>query len=76
MSIPLGSSERNVGQEHRDILDAALTRNADRAVALLARHRGATAEILVEADIEGYAARQRGGEPESERRSNRRRPGA
>jgi DNA-binding GntR family transcriptional regulator len=75
LSIPLGTSERNVGQEHHDILDASLKRNADIAVALLARHLVVTAEILVEADIEGYAARQHGGEHESERRSSRKKPG-
>jgi DNA-binding GntR family transcriptional regulator len=75
LSIPLGNMERDVGQEHREILDAALKRNADLAVALLARHLGATAEILVEADIEGYAARQGGGgDREPGRRSGRRKP--
>jgi DNA-binding GntR family transcriptional regulator len=57
LSIPLGSAERNVGQEHQDILNAVLRRDAERAVMLLTRHLRATTEILLAADIEGYAAR-------------------
>jgi DNA-binding GntR family transcriptional regulator len=59
LSVPLGRT-RDVGREHRDILDAALKRDADRAVALLSRHLDATAAILVEAGIEGHVSRQRG----------------
>ncbi len=58
LSVPLGTTQRNVGQEHQGLLDAALKRDADLAVTLLAQHLGATTEILLEADIEGYAARQ------------------
>jgi DNA-binding GntR family transcriptional regulator len=55
LSIPLGTTERNVGQEHQEILDASLKRDADLAVSLLARHLGATSEILMGADMEIYA---------------------
>ncbi|HWU00815.1 MAG TPA: FCD domain-containing protein [Terriglobales bacterium] len=52
LSIPLGTTERNVGQEHQDILDAALNRDADLAVSLLTSHLGATSQILIGAGIE------------------------
>jgi DNA-binding GntR family transcriptional regulator len=55
LSIPLSMTERNVGQEHQDILDASLKRDADLAVSLLARHLGATSEILMDADMADYA---------------------
>jgi DNA-binding GntR family transcriptional regulator len=55
LSIPLSMTERNVGQEHQDILDASLKRDADLAVSLLARHLGATSEILMDADMTDYA---------------------
>jgi DNA-binding GntR family transcriptional regulator len=55
LSIPLGTTERNVGQEHQDILDASLKRDADLAVSLLTRHLGATSEILMGADMADYA---------------------
>src|SRR5215468_2491193 len=58
LSIPLGHAKRNVAQEHREILDAALKRDAERAVDLLARHLGATTAILRAADLDGYAASQ------------------
>ena len=52
LSIPLGTTERNVGREHQEILDASLKRDADLAVSLLARHLGATSEILMGAGME------------------------
>lgn len=52
LSIPLGTTERNVGREHQEILDASLNRDADLAVSLLARHLGATSEILIGAGME------------------------
>jgi DNA-binding GntR family transcriptional regulator len=55
LSIPLSMTERNVGQEHQEILDASLKRDADLAVSLLARHLGATSEILMDADMADYA---------------------
>lgn len=57
LSIPLDNGDRNVGREHQDILDAALKRDADTLVALMAQHLNATTEILVDADIDGYATR-------------------
>ena len=55
LSIPLGGSDRNVGKEHQDILDAALKRDADGAVALLTQHLNYTTEILLQANIESHA---------------------
>src|SRR5207302_1930478 len=40
LSIPLGTMDRNVRQEHQAILEAALQRDTVRAVALLTRHLG------------------------------------
>ncbi|MES1150477.1 MAG: FCD domain-containing protein, partial [Dongia sp.] len=53
LSVPLSMEERDVGGEHRAILDATLKRDADKAVKLLTRHLGATTAILLQADIEG-----------------------
>src|SRR5215468_999932 len=53
LSVPLSLEERDVGGEHRAILDATLKRDADKAVTLLTRHLDATTTILLEADIEG-----------------------
>jgi DNA-binding GntR family transcriptional regulator len=73
LSIPLSTSDRDVAAEHQGIVDAALARDADRAVMLLTRHLGATTEILLEADIEGYAAKRTAAE-EPDLRSLRRKP--
>lgn len=51
LSVPLSNETRDVGQEHREILDAALRRDASTAVTLLSRHLDATTGILLEADI-------------------------
>lgn len=56
LSIPLGSMARDVGSEHQAIMMAALERDAGRAVALMTDHLGTTAEILLEADLEKFAA--------------------
>lgn len=55
LSVPLDTDTRNVGQEHQEILDAALQRDAERAVALLTTHLGRTTEILLAAGIDGAA---------------------
>ena len=55
LSIPLSTEQRDVTKEHQDILDAALNRDAERAVALLARHLALTSEILLRADIDDQA---------------------
>ncbi len=54
LSIPLDNgAKRDVGQEHQALLDAALARDADRAVALLGAHLSATTNILLDAEITG-----------------------
>jgi DNA-binding GntR family transcriptional regulator len=67
LSIPLGTAKRNVGAEHHEIMEAALRRDLPQAVALMTRHLAMTTEILLSADIESYAARRAGEEPETER---------
>jgi len=62
LSVPLSTEDRNVGQEHQSIMEAALKRDAERAVTLLTRHLAVTTEILLGADIENYAARRAAGE--------------
>jgi DNA-binding GntR family transcriptional regulator len=56
LSVPLSSEERDVGQEHQEILNATLRRDAATAVKLLTRHLSATTTILLDADIEGSVA--------------------
>ncbi|MBI0537845.1 FCD domain-containing protein [Roseomonas sp. KE2513] len=53
LSVPLGRAEREVGREHREIMEAAVSRQADRACALLAEHFRATTLILLEVDALG-----------------------
>lgn len=42
----LGGMERDVAKEHQALMDAALARDADRAVALLAQHYRKTVELI------------------------------
>lgn len=50
-SLPLGhSSDRDIAKEHRDLVDAVLARDSDRADALLNRHISLTTEVLLETD--------------------------
>ena len=51
LSVPLAGQERNVAQEHQDILEAALGRDTERALDLLAAHLAVTTEILLGAGI-------------------------
>jgi DNA-binding GntR family transcriptional regulator len=51
LSIPLGSMDRDVDGEHRQIMEAALARDAARANGLMRRHIGATTTILLKADM-------------------------
>ncbi|QEX18423.1 GntR family transcriptional regulator [Hypericibacter terrae] len=52
LSVPLTTEKRNIGAEHQGIVDAALARDADKAVALLSAHLGATTRILLTANLE------------------------
>lgn len=46
LSVPLATAPRDVQDEHRQIFEAVLARDADRAVALLESHLRLTAEIV------------------------------
>ncbi len=49
LSVPAASHDRDVGQEHRELFEATLARDADAAVACLTRHLSATTRILLAA---------------------------
>jgi DNA-binding GntR family transcriptional regulator len=51
LSVPLGNPGRDTHKEHVEIVEAALARDEDRAVALLASHLKTTTRILLEADL-------------------------
>jgi DNA-binding GntR family transcriptional regulator len=49
LSVPLARRDRNRNQEHRELMDAVISRNADRAVELMAAHLNLTTQILLDA---------------------------
>lgn len=49
LSLPLSKAQRNVDHEHRAVMEAALARDADRAVLLIKEHLRATTQILLNA---------------------------
>ncbi|CAN7631262.1 GntR family transcriptional regulator [Brucella pseudogrignonensis] len=49
LAAPLGPASRDVLAEHRAILDAALARDGNRAVAMLAEHYNNTAHVIMSA---------------------------
>ena len=49
LTVPLANRERDLVHEHSDIVTATLSRDADRAVSLLAEHLAATARLLTNA---------------------------
>jgi DNA-binding GntR family transcriptional regulator len=51
LSIPLSSMDRDVDSEHRQIMEAALARDSERALGLMRRHIGVTTSILLSADM-------------------------
>lgn len=53
LSVPLARAGRELEREHREIMEAALARDADRADALLASHLETTTYILLEALAKG-----------------------
>jgi DNA-binding GntR family transcriptional regulator len=55
----MAQRRRNIGDEHQKILDAALARDADKAVKLLAAHLGATTTILLSAELKAPPVRAR-----------------
>ncbi len=51
LSMPLARYKRDLNREHREIMEAALARDADRAVRLLTDHLQATADIILNAQL-------------------------
>jgi DNA-binding GntR family transcriptional regulator len=51
LSVPLAAAGRDTLKEHKEIVDAALAGDDDRAVALLSSHLKNTTRILLDADI-------------------------
>jgi DNA-binding GntR family transcriptional regulator len=49
LSVPLGRRDRDRNQEHRELMDAAISRNADHAVELMSNHLQLTTQILLDA---------------------------
>jgi DNA-binding GntR family transcriptional regulator len=53
LSVPFAAKRRNVDKEHRAIVNAALARDAEAAVRLLAAHLEKTTQILLDAMTDG-----------------------
>jgi DNA-binding GntR family transcriptional regulator len=51
LSVPVNPQRRDVEAEHRSIMEAALARDADRAVERLSMHLRLTTRILLDADL-------------------------
>jgi len=49
LSVPLARQDRDRNQEHRDLMDAVIGRNADLAVKLMTAHLNLTTRILLDA---------------------------
>jgi len=49
LSVPLARQDRDRNQEHRELMDAVISRNADRAVELMTAHLNLTTQILIDA---------------------------
>jgi DNA-binding GntR family transcriptional regulator len=49
LSVPLARRDRDRNQEHRELMDAVISRNADRAVELMTNHLQLTTQILLDA---------------------------
>lgn len=54
-SRPVGSNQRDVATEHKQILDAAVSRDADAAVAALVHHIRATTDYIIEHSASAFA---------------------
>jgi DNA-binding GntR family transcriptional regulator len=49
LSVPLARQDRDRNQEHRELMEAVISRNADRAVELMTAHLNLTTRILLDA---------------------------
>ena len=54
LSVPLARRDRDRNQEHRELMQAAIDRDAERAVQLMSTHLNLTTQLLIEA-LEGQA---------------------
>ena len=59
LSVSLAQRRRNIGDEHQKLMDAALARDAEKAVKLLTGHLGATTSILLAAELKAPPLRPR-----------------
>ena len=71
LSIPLAEVARDIGAEHRELVDAALDRDAPRAVAAMARHLETTTLMILDHSWAGTPPNAPGGIvlPQTGRRS-------
>jgi DNA-binding GntR family transcriptional regulator len=49
LSVPLARQDRDRNQEHRELMDAVISRDADRAAELMTAHLNLTTQILIDA---------------------------
>lgn len=52
LSVSLAPNARNIDQEHQDIANATLARDATKAIELLTKHLGVTTNILLSAELD------------------------
>jgi DNA-binding GntR family transcriptional regulator len=57
LSVPLARRDRDRNQEHRQLMDAVIGRDAERAIELMTGHLNLTTRILLEALTESTAAK-------------------
>ncbi len=65
LSVPLAGIQRDLCREHKDMMDAALTRNAMSAAELFSRHVELTTEILLQQSWLANASSGRLAEPKA-----------
>src|SRR6185437_3541989 len=49
LSVPLARTDRDLNREHRELMQATLDRQADRAVTLMTAHLSETTRVLLQA---------------------------
>ena len=59
LSVSVAPRKRDIGDEHQKLLDAVLSRNADKAVELLSKHLKVTTDILLSAALGEAPAKRR-----------------
>lgn len=53
LAAPLGAHTRDIDQEHKDIADAVLARDCDRATGLMTSHFEITTNLILQANMVG-----------------------